>query len=387
MNRTTIFKKFRVAPKLLIFVTVLVILFLAIIAFLALLKSKNFDQLKLNAQQQSLQYVTIIHPSIDISDNKIELPGSLQGFVEAPIYARTNGYLLKWYKDIGSSVNKGDVLAVLDTPEVDQQLIQAEASRSQADTTMALALSSVTRWEQLRLRDVVSQQELDERRSAYDQSKANVAAITAEVQRLNELVSFKKIVAPFQGKITKRNIDVGDLISSSSLDSAHALFTLSQIEKLRLYVSVPQTYAEKISVGQQVTVIQPEMPDRRFIGKIDRTAGAIDKDTRTMQVEVILDNKSGNLFPGAYVKVLLPIKPSNKFIIPANTILFRAEGASVAIVDDNNNVTIKSIKIGQDFGKKVEVVSGVTAEDRLVLNPSDSLETGDRVIPIKPLVK
>jgi len=140
-------------------------------------------------------------------------------------------------------------------------------------------------------------------------------------------------------------------------------------------------------VGQQVTVIQPEMPDRRFIGKIDRTAGAIDKDTRTMQVEVILDNKSGNLFPGAYVKVLLPIKPSNKFIIPANTILFRAEGASVAIVDDNNNVTIKSIKIGQDFGKKVEVVSGVTAEDRLVLNPSDSLETGDRVIPIKSLVK
>ena len=335
--------------------------------------------LKDKTAQQSAPRVLVVHPTPAGAARNLELPGTLQGFIESPIFARSNGYLLKWTKDIGAHVKQGEQLAEIDTPEIDQQLSQAIASKRQIQANLYLAKSTLERWEQMRLKDVVSQQELDEKRAQLSQTQASLAATEADVARLQNLVSFKHITAPFSGIITKRNVDVGDLITPGNGDNSKALFMLAQTDPLRVYVYVPQTYANRIKVGQQVDVAQQEIPGTVFHGKIERTAGAIDTSTRTLQIEVLLKNTDNTLLPGAYVKVAVPTGKSTALIIPSNTLLFRSEGLSVAKVDASGKVHLQSVSIAQDLGNTLEVSDGVGINDQLILNPPDAITEGDHV--------
>lgn len=338
-------------------------------------RAANNRTLEAGVAEQTAIYVKTAQPKTGGAGQTVALPGTLQGFVQAPISARASGYVRRWTKDIGSKVQKGELLAEIDTPEIDQQLTQALAARDQTAAGLALAQSTVDRWEGLRKRDVVSQQELDERRSAVTQAKANVAAADANVQRLRQTEGFKRVVAPFAGVITRRNVDVGDLIEGSS----RVLFVLSQTDPLRVYLNVPQSSAQLIKPGQIVSITQAELRGQTFSGKVERTAGAIDPATRTMQVEVSLPNPNGLLLPGAYVQVAVPLSASTALTVPTNTLLFRGEGVRVAVVDSANKVHLRAIKLGRNYGESAEVVEGVTAADRLVLNPSDSLSEGDTV--------
>ncbi|MEO7337555.1 MAG: efflux RND transporter periplasmic adaptor subunit [Caldimonas sp.] len=338
----------------------------------------NARTLESSAAAHGIQYVKTTRPKASSAVQDVVLPGTLQGFVQAPIAARSSGYLKRWTKDIGSRVQKGDLLAEIESPEIDQQLSQAVAARQQATSTLDLAKSTVARWEGLRKQDVVSQQELDERRSGLAQATANVAAAEANVQRLRQLEGFKRVVAPFAGVITKRNVDVGDLIDAGG-GAGRTLFQLAQTDPLRVYINVPQAYAQLVKAGQPVTVTQAELRGQKFSGEVARTSASIDTATRTMQVEVNLRNRDGALLPGAFVQVALPLAASQTLAVPTNALLFRAEGTRVALVDPQGRVHLRSIVIGRNLGESFEVLDGVKATDRLVLNPSDSLAEGDPV--------
>ncbi|HSV19069.1 MAG TPA: efflux RND transporter periplasmic adaptor subunit [Casimicrobiaceae bacterium] len=334
--------------------------------------------LESSVAEQARQYVRVASPHALDTGPTVSLPGTLQGYVQAPIGARASGYVLRWYKDIGSTVKKGELLAEIEAPELDQQLTQAIAARAQTASSLDLAQSTMERWEALRKKDAVSQQELDERRSANAQAHANLAAADANVARLRQLEGYKRVIAPFAGVITKRNVDVGDLIDAGA--AARALFVLSQTDPLRVYVNVPQSYAQLIKQGQKVTVTQAELPGRKFAGEIVRTAASIDTATRTMQVEVNLPNKDGTLLPGAFVQVALPLPASTTLVIPANALLFGTDGLRVAAVDANGRVHMRPVQIGRNLGPSVEVLEGVSPSDRLVLNPPDSMAEGDQVV-------
>ena len=336
-------------------------------------------ELETTTAAQAITYVTTTRVQASKGGEKLVLPGTLQGFIESPIYARTSGYVLRWNRDIGAHVAKGEVLAELDTPEVDQQLAQARAASEQAKSSLELAKSSADRWESLRQRDAVSQQELDERRSTYRQAQANLAAAEANEQRLRNLEDFKRIVAPFAGVVTRRNVDVGDLIDAGNGGAARALFTLAQTDPLRVYVYVPQSYAALVHPGDAVTVTQAEMHGSAYRGTISRTAGAIDTATRTLQVEISLPNKDGHLLPGAYAQIELPVSTSGNLLAPSNSLIFRPEGPRVAVVDANSHVHLQPVTVGRDFGQNIELLSGIQAGDQLVLNPADSLAEGDAV--------
>lgn len=339
----------------------------------------NAKTLETGAAEQARQYVKTTLPTVGTAGQTLALPGTLQGYVQAPISARASGYLKRWTKDIGARVEKGELLAEIETPEIAEQLSQAVAARQQSSASLALANSTVERWESLRKKDVVSQQELDERRSGVVQARANVAAAEANVQRLRQLDAFKRVNAPFAGVITRRNVDVGDLIDAGSGGGGRALFVLTQTDPLRVYVNVPQTYSQMIKAGQSVVVTQAELRGQSFKGTVARTAGAIDAATRTMQVEVALPNPSGTLLPGAYVQVALPMGASTVLRVPTNTLLFRPDGSRVALVDGTGRVSLRKVQIGRNLGEEMELLDGIATTDRLVLNPTDSLADGDVV--------
>ncbi|MDB5946367.1 MAG: efflux transporter periplasmic adaptor subunit [Ramlibacter sp.] len=305
----------------------------------------------------------------------LSLPGTLQGFMQSPVAARSGGYLRRWTKDIGARVEKGELLAEIETPELDQQLSQAVAARQQTAASLELARTTAERWEALRKRDAVSQQELEERRSGYVQARANLAAADANVERLRELQGFKRVTAPFAGVITKRNVDVGDLIDGSG----KPLFLLSQTDPLRVYINVPQSYSQLVRTGQPATVTQAELRGRSFQGQVMRTAGSIDSTNRTMQVEIALPNRDGALLPGAFVQVELALAPSQAMQVSSNALLFRGDGTRVAVLDAAGAVHLQPVRLGRNYGDSVEVLQGLTGNERLVLNPSDSLAEGDKV--------
>ncbi|MGZ5130613.1 MAG: efflux RND transporter periplasmic adaptor subunit [Caldimonas sp.] len=340
-----------------------------------LTRMANARVLEANATEQARQYVKTTFAKASAKGQTLALPGSLQGFQQSPIAARATGYLRRWTHDIGSRVAKGELLAEIDSPEIDQQLSQAVAARQQAAASLALAKSTTERWEALRKKDVVSQQELDERRSAATQSEANLAAAEANVQRLRQLQGFTKVTAPFSGVITRRSVDTGDLVDSSG----KVLFVLTQTDPLRVYVNVPQTYAQLVKPGQKVVVTQAELRGRSFTGEVARTAASIDSATRTMQVEITLANRDGALLPGAYVQVDLPLAADATLVVPTNVLLFRGEGTRVAVVDAAGKVHLRAVTLGRNLGEAIEVVDGIGARDRLVVNPSDSLGEGDAV--------
>ena len=334
----------------------------------------NAKTLEETSAQSAVQYVKVAKVQAAGAAQTLNLPGTLQGFVQSPVAARAGGYLRRWTKDIGSRVKQGELLAEIETPELDQQLSQAVAARNQTAASLDLAKTSLDRWEQLRKRDAVSQQELEERRSAFAQAKANLAGADANVERLRQLESFKRVTAPFAGVITKRNVDIGDLI-----DSNKPLFLLSQTDPLRVYVNVPQSYAHLVRAGQAAAVTQTELRDRTFKGQVARTASSIDAGTRTMQVEITLQNKDGALLPGAFVNVELTASPSGSLTIPSNTLLFRSQGILVAKVDANGAVHLQPVRVGRNYGEAIEVLDGLKGNESLVLNPSDSIAEGDKV--------
>ncbi|MDB5926593.1 MAG: efflux transporter periplasmic adaptor subunit [Betaproteobacteria bacterium] len=348
-------------------------------------RMSNARALEANSVEHGKVYVKTASPKSNDAGQTLALPGTLQGFVQSPIGARASGYVRRWYKDIGSRVAKGELLAEIDAPEIDQQLSQAVAARQQTASSLQLANSTMERWEALRKKDAVSQQELDERRSGDAQARANLAAADANVQRLRQLEGFKRVVAPFAGVITRRNVDVGDLIDAGG-GSGRAMFLLSQTDPLRVYVNVPQTYAQLVKPGQEVKVTMSELLGRTFRGEVARTAASIDASTRTMQVEVTLPNRDGVLMPGAYVQVLLPLQASRAMTIPTNALMIRGEGMRVALVDSENRIRLRPIKIGRNYGESLEVIEGVAPTDQLVLNPSDSLAEGD-VVAVAPPAK
>jgi len=370
----------RIARRMkLIALAVLVLLGLGA-ARTVLSRTANARELDAGVAEHTAIYVKTTTPQPAGAGHTVALPGTLQGAVQAPIAARAAGYVKRWNKDIGSRVQKGDVLAELEAPELDQQVSQAQAARDQTASTVALAESTVARWEALRKKDVVAQQDLDERRAALVQAKANLAAADANLARLKELEAFKHVTAPFAGIVTRRNIDVGDLIDTSG----KPLFLLSQTDPLRVYVNVPQSYANLVRIGQPVVVTQAELGGREFKGQVTRSSGAIDAATRTMQVEVSLPNKDGALLPGAYVQVGLPLAAASALSVPTNALLFRGEGTRVAVIDAHGKVALHAVTLGRNYGTTIEVTSGLRPDDRLVLNPPDSLVDGDIVTTQPP---
>lgn len=329
---------------------------------------------------ETVPTVAVVRPLKEKPDEELILPGSLLAYVESPIYARTNGYLIRWYKDIGSHVNKGELLAKIDTPEIDQELNQARASRQQTEAALELAKISAERWEKLRKTDSVSAQEADQQTSGYKQAQANLAAADANVRRLEQLEGFKDVYAPFTGVLTRRLVDPGALINAGDGGAGHELFDLARVDPLRVFTSVPQAYAPYIRVGEKTSITLQEFPGQRFDATIARTAKAIDLNTRTLLTEVDVPNPDGRLLPGSFGEVHFKVGNNvDKVTVPVNAMLFRSQGAQVAVVSGNNKIELRQINIGRDYGTTLEILGGISADDRVVINPPDSLDAGEQV--------
>ena len=355
---------------------------LVAIAFGLHLRSTSERRLAITTEEAAIPSVNVTHPTAGSQADDLALPGTVQAFTDTPIYSRTNGYLKKWYFDIGSHVHKGDLMAVVETPEIDQQLDQtrAELERMQANAELARVTSN--RWQMLLAKHAVSQQEADQTRSNYIAAQAAVDASRANVRRLQQLQNYERIIAPFDGVITARNTDIGDLIDAGSgSTNPRELFHLDAVNRLRVYVAVPEVFSDSIHDGDSATLTQDSNPNQKIQGNIVRNANAIDHSTRTLNVEIDIDNSKGVLRPGAYVFAHFHVPPiGNTVTVPSNTLLFRAEGLRVGVVR-GDRVQLVPVTIGHDFGSSVEITSGLTTADEVILDPSDSLASGVEVHP------
>lgn len=357
-----------------------VVLLVLVFSGAATLLNHHHEQgvLAKETETSAVPTVAVIHPTPEKADDQIVLPGTLQAFEESPIYARTSGYLVKWYKDIGSRVKQGELLAKIDTPEVDQELSQARAGRQQIIAQLQLAKVSAERWENLRKSDSVSQQEADQQTSGYAQAQANLAAADANVRRLEQLESFKNVYAPFTGVLTRRNVDPGALINAGA--GGRELFDMAKLDTLRVFVNVPQAYVPAVKVGMETIITLQELPGLKFKGKVARTSGSIDPATRTLLIEIDVPNPEGRLLPGSFGQIHFAVPDNvNKITIPVNAMLFREEGPRVAVVDQHGIVHLRPISIGRDYGATLEILGGIDASEQVIINPSDSLEEGQKV--------
>ena len=324
--------------------------------------------------------VSVVHPKVGAPLSEITLPGNIQAFTDSPIYARTNGYLKKWYVDIGARVTAGQLLADIETPEVDQQLDQARADLNTSQANYNLSQITSTRYEDLLKTDSVSKQDVDNAHGDFEAKKAMVSSAQSNVKRLEELQSFEKIYAPFDGVITVRNTDVGHLINSGNGGPATELFHIAAIRTMRVYVNLPQQYSQAAKPGITADLTLQEFPGRRFPGKLVRTADAIDLASRTLLVEVDVDNPLGELLPGAYTEVHLNVPTGvPALILPVSALIFRSDGLQVGTVQNGNRAALTKIILGRDMGSEVEVVSGLSADDSVIANPPDSLISGETV--------
>jgi len=373
-------------PRKALLVVGIVLLILVVAGGLTLLEHVTHERaLAKETETETVPTVAIVHPLAEKPDEELILPGSLLAYEESPIYARTSGYLVRWYRDIGSRVKEGELLAKIDTPEVDQELNQTKAARQQILAQMDLAKITADRWENLRKTDSVSAQEADQYLSGYKQSQANLASADANVRRLEQLEGFKNVYAPFSGVITRRNVDPGALINAGAQAAGRELFDLARVDPLRVYTSVPQAYAPFIKVGEDTTVTLQEFPGQKFPAKVARTAEAIDPSTRTLLTEVDVPNKKGQLLPGSLGEVHFAVGNGvDKVTVPVNAMLFRAQGPQVAVVGPDNRIQLRTINIGRDYGTTLEVLGGVSTGDQVVINPSDSLENGQEVNVAQP---
>lgn len=343
-------------------------------------RSRAAGQLKKDTDTLASPRVSVIHAERSAPQQEIVLPGNVQAFSDAPIYARTNGYLKHWYVDIGTHVKKGQLLADIDTPEVDQQLQQARADLTTSEANHQIAEITAKRYQDLLNTQSVAKQDVDNAVANMQATQAQVQSAQENVKRLEDLQSFEKIYAPFDGVITARNIDIGDLINAGSGSSAQELFHISSTNVLRVYVSVPQIYSAATRPGIKAYLTLPEFANRKFPGTLVRTANAITQASRTLLIEVDVNNASGTLLPGAYAEVHigLPGKAST-YIVPIATLIFRSQGTQLATVDDGKYAKLIPVTLGRDFGTRVEVVSGITDQDSIIVNPPDSLVNGEEV--------
>ena len=356
----------------------LVLIATAVIGGLLWKRSGEHDKLIAQTKDLAVQTVSVIHPGTGPSENEITLPGNVMAYNEASIFARTNGYLKSWSTDIGAPVKEGQVMAEIEAPDVDAQLLQSKATLEQAKSNLEIANLNFDREKDLLAKKVASQQEFDQNRTNVDAMKAAVQADEASVQNLDVQKHFQQLIAPFSGIVTKRNTDVGALINASN--GGQELFRVARTDILRVYVYVPEAYASYVKVGAEAKLDFAEYPGQKFAGKVANIAGALDPGTRTLQTEIQVDNKDGRLFPGAFANVhlFLPLKKA-PMTVPVNTVLFRKEGTQVGVVGADGVVHLTAVVLGQDYGTSLEITNGLKATDDIVVNPSDSLADGAKV--------
>ncbi len=343
--------------------------------------------LKQQSLKMAIPTVSVIHSKSGGNVDEVVLPGNAQAYVATPIYARTNGYLKSWNFDIGARVKGGQLLAVIETPEIDSQLEQARADLATAQANYDLAKTTAARYETLFKTDSVAKQDVDDRIGDLQAKKAMLDSAAFNVRRLQETQRFQNVYAPFDGVITARNIDIGALIDAGGNAPGKELFDIAATNRLRVYINVPQQYSRDVKPGSAAYLTQAEFPGRRFPGKIVRTSDSIDPTSRTLLTEVDVDNPTGELLPGAFLSVHLKLKSETAaIVIPVNTLIFRSSGMQVAVVR-NNKAELVGITIGRDYGTEVEVLSGLTAQDAIIENPSDSLTSGMEVRPLEPSQK
>jgi membrane fusion protein (multidrug efflux system) len=361
---------------------VAILVALVIVACLLWQRSGAYRQLAITTSQMAVPTVSTTLPQAGPIDIEIKLPGNLMAYSDASIYARTNGYLKAWYTEIGAKITAGQLMAEIEAPDVDAQLNNARAGLSQSRANLDIAQLTFGRGKELLGTKVISQQEYDQDRTSLEAQQAAVQAGEANVQDLAAQQGFEKIVAPFNGVVTRRNTDIGALINagSSGAGAAQELFHVARTDILRVYIAVPETYSPLVRVDTSAWLALSEYPGVEFKGKVANIAGAIDPASRTLLTEVQVPNQDGRLFPGAYADVHLVLKLKNPpTVIPINTLIFRSQGAQVGVVDGSNIVHLKDVTIGRDFGTSLEVTGGIEYTDRLILNPSDSLAAGTRV--------
>jgi RND family efflux transporter MFP subunit len=359
---------------------------IAIIVIAALLGSgirsrvKARTALDAETSQVAITPVSVVSPERSTPTQEIILPGNVQPFTTSPIYSRTNGYLAKWYVDIGAHVKQGQLLAVIDTPEVDQQVEQSLSNLNTAKANLALAEITKNRYEGLLKSHAVAQQDVDNAVGNYNANQAIVGAGEANVKQLQALQSFEKIYAPFDGVVTARNTDIGDLINSGSSGGVKTdLFHIAQPGVLRVYVNVPEEYSQGMKVGMTADIVLAEFPGRKFPGKLVRTADAINMTTRTLLIEIDVDNPTGTLLTGSYAEVHLKVpSQASTFLLPVNTLIFRSEGLQVGVVKEGK-VVLTSVTPGHDLGNQIEIVAGLKAGDQVIVNPPDSVVSGEQV--------
>jgi RND family efflux transporter MFP subunit len=343
-------------------------------------RREQYNALAKETEKIAVPTVAVIHPTLEPSQEDLVLPSTLQAYVESPIYARTTGYVKKWYHDIGSHVQKGELLAEIETPEVDQQLSQARADLGTMQANENLSRITATRYQELIKTDGVSKQEVDNAVGDYAARRAAVASAQANVRRLEELESFKHVFAPFGGVITRRNVDIGNLINAGNGGTAQEMFFLAATDPIRAYVSVPEVYAAAVHPGLGAFLELTQFPGEKFQAKVARTADAIDLASRTLNTEVDVPNKTGQLLPGGYAQVhLLVGVTGTRLQVPVNALLFRAEGLRAVVVDANHKTHLQQLAIGRDYGTALEVLQGLRPDDWIVLNPPDSLDEGIQV--------
>jgi RND family efflux transporter MFP subunit len=363
-----------------VLIALLVIIIVAGIVVMGVVpRLKAKAALRTETTNLAIPTVVVIHPRRGDPEQEIILPGNIQAFEDAPIYARTNGYLRKWYVDIGAHVTAGQLLADIDTPEVEQQLQVAKSDLNTAQANLNLSKITEDRYNGLKNTDAVSKQDVDNAHGDFEAKKATVAAAESNVKRLEETLAFNKIYAPFDGIITARNTDIGQLIDSGSGGAAKEMFHIQSTRVLRVYINVPQQYSQAAKPGLTADLTLAEFPGRRFKGELVRTAKAIDPASRTLLVEVDINNTTGELFPGAYTGVHLKLPEGiPTFILPVNTLIFRSQGLQIATVAEGKASLVR-IVLGRDFGSEVEVVSGLTGQENVMVNPPDSLVEGEQV--------
>ncbi|MFZ0638889.1 MAG: efflux RND transporter periplasmic adaptor subunit [Candidatus Acidiferrales bacterium] len=373
-------------PKHWFWILVALAVVAAIVIFGVLSRSRAAGKLKKDTATLAVPTVSVLHAERSAPQQEIVLPANVEAYSDAPIYARTNGYLKHWYVDIGAHVKKGQLLADIDTPEVDQQLQQARSDLSTAEANHRIAQITADRYQGLLKTDSVAKQDVDNAVASMQATQAQVQSAQDNVKRLEDLQSFEKIYAPFDGVVTARNIDVGDLINAGSGGPAQELFHLSATNKLRVYVSVPQIYSVAARPGIKAYLTLPEFAGRKFPGTLVRTANAITQASRTLLIEVDVNNSDGTLLPGAYAEVHIAIPgKASTYIVPIATLIFRSQGIQLATVDDGKHAKLVSVTLGRDFGTRVEVVSGISDQDSIIVNPPDSLVDGEEVRTTSPV--
>jgi RND family efflux transporter MFP subunit len=365
------------------FLSVLALAFFAVALLLGLARHRAVNaELKAEARDHARTPVSIVHPQSSSSQLSVTFPANIQAYTETAIYARTNGYIKKWMADIGARVERGQLLAEIETPELDRQLQQAEAAQAQAEANLDLARSTAARYQDVLKTDGVSKQEYDQAVGTLHADEANLKAAKATVAQLREMQSFERVTAPFAGTITARYIDVGSLIASGTNTM---LFRLADTSTLRVYANIPETESKDVKAGVTVDLEAPGTPGKKFGGQVVRTAGAIDPVSRTLLTEIRVPNPKLELVPGQYGEVTFHLHSSKAvLIIPSSALLFRAQGTQVAVVQRDGSVRVQSIQLGRDLGNSVEVVSGVAAEDAVIDNPSDSITDGTLVSVQQP---